>query len=135
MTMRLIPRTLRVALIDRSANAMIQFAMILPAFLLLLFGTFEFGRLLWLQNAMHFAVEQAARCAVVNSTLCGSNSTTASYAASVSGANIPSSAFTLDTTKTTCTYGYIVTGDYTIALMIPYFRVSHRMMAQSCFPN
>ena len=53
-------RLLRASSADRTGSAMVQFAMILPAFVLLIFGVIEVGRLLWLQNALHYAVEQAA---------------------------------------------------------------------------
>ena len=56
---------------DRMGGAMIEFAMAMPVFVMLLFGIFEFGRMLWIQNALHYLVQQAARCATINVTLCG----------------------------------------------------------------
>ena len=70
-------------------------AIVLPVFLMLVFGIEEFGRLFWLQSSLQYAVEQAARCAAVNTTLCGSASAITAYAAdSVFGASVPSTDFT-----------------------------------------
>jgi Flp pilus assembly protein TadG len=52
----------------------IETAIVLPAFLLLLFAVIEAGLLFWTQTTLQSAVEAAARCAVVNTTQCGSTS-------------------------------------------------------------
>jgi len=37
----------------------------------MIFGIVEFGRALWLKSALDFSVVEAARCASVNPTRCG----------------------------------------------------------------
>jgi Flp pilus assembly protein TadG len=85
----------RTILSNRSGTTAIEFAFVAIPLFLILFGALEFGRLLWTQSALHFAVEEAARCASVNTATCGTASQIATYAAStVSALNIASSAFT-----------------------------------------
>jgi Flp pilus assembly protein TadG len=126
------------AIRDGSGNAMLQFAMILPAFVMLIFGVIEVGRGLWLQNALHYATEQAARWCSVNQTTC-STATVGSYAAGLSGANFPASAFTLSTPTSpnplTPACGNQVDGSYSARLYIPYFQMTWTLTARSCFPK
>jgi Flp pilus assembly protein TadG len=49
----------------------LEFALTLPVFLLLVFGIFGLALTLWTENSIQYAVEQAARCAAVDTTECG----------------------------------------------------------------
>src|SRR4249920_1713174 len=64
----------------------VEMAYLLPVFMLFLLGICEFGRALWTQTALQFAVEAAARCAAVSPSLCtatgGSSMDVPGYAAS-----------------------------------------------------
>jgi Flp pilus assembly protein TadG len=72
----------------------VETAIVLPAFLLLLFALIEGGLLFWTQSTLQFAVEAAARCAVIDATQCGSTSAIQSYAASqVVGFTVSPSSF------------------------------------------
>jgi Flp pilus assembly protein TadG len=53
---------------DRRGVAAIEFALVAPLFLLFAFGLIEFSRLLWTDNALEYAAEQAARYALANPT-------------------------------------------------------------------
>jgi Flp pilus assembly protein TadG len=57
-------------------------------------GIIEFGRVLWIANSLHMAVQQAARCGAIGSSAC---SNVPNFAASVAGSGIPSSAFSAGT--------------------------------------
>lgn len=57
---------MRDALASRSGAAALEFGFALPVFLLFVFGTIEFGRVLWSEHALGYAAEQAARFAVAN---------------------------------------------------------------------
>lgn len=48
----------------RSGNSMVEFALILPLFLLLTFGVLDFGRLFWTQETLSYALREAGRYAV-----------------------------------------------------------------------
>jgi hypothetical protein len=101
-------------------------------FLGLLLGVVEVGRQLWTLNALHYWAQQAARCAAVNSTLCGTNDLLRAWAAGIGGSTLPGSAFTLDTTQA-C--GMQVTATYAMHLYIPYVGFNPSLQAIACFPK
>jgi Flp pilus assembly protein TadG len=80
---------------DIRGVAAVEFALILLPLLLMVLGIIDGGRMLWTQNSLQYAVEQAARCAVVNSkTTCSTAAQIQSYAASmVYGMSLSSSVF------------------------------------------
>jgi Flp pilus assembly protein TadG len=86
--------------------------MILGPLMLLLLGTVDGGRMLWTQNSLQYAVEQAARCATVNKTTCGTATQIQTYAATMAyGTNLNQSNFTstncgANTTRVSASYSY-----------------------------
>ena len=52
----------------RLGSVAIEFAVLLPVFLALIYGLFEFARVAWTQTTLEYAVEEAARFAMVNPT-------------------------------------------------------------------
>ncbi|MGE5270490.1 MAG: TadE family protein [Thiohalocapsa sp.] len=48
----------------------VEFAIVLPTLLLIVLGLVEFSRAIWMQTALDYAVQAAARCAAVNPSLC-----------------------------------------------------------------
>jgi len=80
------------------ASAAVQTALILPVLLLLLMGGMEFARLAWERSALQFAVQEAARCAVVRPGVCGTPAQIQAFAASkMTGFSIPAADFTVAT--------------------------------------
>jgi Flp pilus assembly protein TadG len=83
----------------------VEFALVLPMFLMLVFGSIEFGRLLWTQQALQEAAIAGARCVAIaqgsnaNNSPCAasgsySSTTTMSYIQTVAsgwGLSLPSS--------------------------------------------
>jgi Flp pilus assembly protein TadG len=63
-------RTLRGLLANRAGATTVEFALVGLLFFALILGVIEIGRVLWTYNALHYAVQQAARCASVNTTNC-----------------------------------------------------------------
>lgn len=55
---------------SRSGSAAVEFALILLPFMLLLFGGFEFGRLIWTRNALQQTAIATARCMGVRQAAC-----------------------------------------------------------------
>jgi Flp pilus assembly protein TadG len=122
-------------------------AFLLPVFLLFLLGICEFGRALWTQTALQFAVEAAARCAAVSPSLCtapgGTSIDVPGYAASQAyGLSIPKSAFTY-TPNATCgvasgasgSGGSQVTATYTFNALVPHLiPLNVTLHAKSCHP-
>jgi Flp pilus assembly protein TadG len=113
----------------------IEMAFLLPVFLGLLLGIEEFGRALWTQTALQFAVSAAARCAAIAPSTCtapgGSTVDVEAYAASQAfGLSIPSSAFTYtananatancrSVTTNIGTGGAMVQATYAFATVVP----------------
>ncbi len=110
----------------------VEFALIITPLFLLLFGVIEFGRLMWTQSSLHFAVEEAARCASVTPGTCGTSGQTAAYAAAaISFLNIPSSAFT----ATTASCGHQVTASFAYKFIVTgLFPYTPTLGATACFP-
>ena len=45
----------------RCGNSMVEFALVLPLFILLTFGILDFGRLFWTQETLSYALREAGR--------------------------------------------------------------------------
>jgi Flp pilus assembly protein TadG len=110
----------------------VEFAFVLPAFVLVVFGIEEVGRLFWTQGALQYAVEQAARCAAVNSATCGTSAQIKAYAASQTpGMTISSSDFTASSPS--C--GHQVQASYAFTSLVPQLvPLSVTLSVQSCHP-
>ena len=54
---------------ERLGNTAVEFALVLPLFLGLIFGIFEFARLFYIQLTVHSAVREASRFTVTGNTL------------------------------------------------------------------
>jgi Flp pilus assembly protein TadG len=119
----------RCARARRGASA-VEFALVLPACLMLLFGVMEGGRALWLQNALNYAVEQAARCAAIDTNNCGSANQVQAYASTISGSDFPSADFAV----ATAACGNVVSASYPVQLHIPFVAAALTLTAQSCYP-
>ena len=114
---------------SRGATA-VEFAIIAPVFFLLLFGAIEGGQMLWTQNALQYAVEQAGRCAIFNKATCGNDAQTRSYAATlVYGQNVNAAVFSI--TSASCGSRVSASLPFT-AIVIP-FNVT--LTASSCRPT
>ncbi|WP_448205115.1 TadE/TadG family type IV pilus assembly protein [Azospirillum sp. sgz302134] len=50
----------------RDGSTAVEFAIAVPVFLALLFGTVEFGRYFWARNTIQYAAEEGARYAMVS---------------------------------------------------------------------
>ena len=112
---------------DRGAAA-VEVALIAPMFFALLFGALQGGLAFWTQLGLQQAVDRAARCAVVNATLCGASDRLQSYAATQAlSAGIPAATFIL----TTESCGKAVTASTNRSLM----GVTLNLSAKSCFPS
>jgi TadE-like protein len=67
---------------DTRGTAAVEFALVAPVFIVLVVGTFYLCLCLFLTGSLHYAVEQAARCASVKTTVCTDSSSIVSYAQS-----------------------------------------------------
>jgi Flp pilus assembly protein TadG len=69
-------------------QSLVEFALIVPLFLVLLFAIFDFGRVVWANDALANAAREAARFAIVH----GGSSTTACPVGPLDPAKVPPSA-------------------------------------------
>jgi Flp pilus assembly protein TadG len=98
-----------------SGAAIIEFAVLAPMFLALIFGSIEYGRLLWTQQALQQAAIAGARCmaiahGAIQSSSCASggtysSSSTKTYIETIAsgwGLSVHDSDITLDNTGAGC---------------------------------
>ncbi len=116
---------------DTRGNTAIEMALISAPLFLFLFGIIATGQAVWLQNALNLSVAEAARCASVNPTLCGTPDQIRSYAASQAGTGFDSSIFV----PTTASCGNRVSASYPLAMTIPFMTLSVTLDAQACYPS
>ena len=117
----------------RAGNPAVEMALLLPVFLTLVYGIVEFGRVLWTLSTLHYAVEEAARCASINATTCGTSTQIQSYAANrASTIGVATSVFT----PTTAACGHKVAASYVFPFAVSGFMpYTITLTAQSCFPS
>ncbi|HJU15428.1 MAG TPA: TadE family protein [Stellaceae bacterium] len=97
------PSSLRALCRAHSGNAAIEFALVFPMFLMLIFGTFDYGRLLWTWQALQETATVGARCMAIPQGACASGGSynqanTTSFIQAVAqhwGLSIPSGNITL----------------------------------------
>ena len=110
----------------------IEYAIILPALLVMVLGIIDVGRLLWNQTTLDRAVEAAARCAAINATLCGTAVQIQAYAVDQAfGLNVTAATFTVS--KPAC--GQTVEASMPFQLVIPWLASSTlTLTATGCYP-
>ena len=115
---------------DERGTAAVEFAMVLPAFAVLIVGSIWMAQLMFETSSLRYAVEAAARCAAVNTNTCSSTTATQTYAASkYYGPVYPAPSFTA--TATTC--GQSVTGTVTYVLNTGVTSITIPLSASACF--
>jgi Flp pilus assembly protein TadG len=115
---------------------MVEFGLTLPLFGALLFGAVESGVMLWTQLGLQHGVQQAARCATVDTTACGTESDIQNYAVSAAyGLSLPPETFAF--ASATC--GNEVSASYSYYFLIGRLvfasSSSVALTARSCFPK
>jgi len=115
--------------------AAIEFVLCFPLMVVTIICVMEFGQAFWIQNALHYAVQQTARCITFTSN-CSSVSTAQNYAASASGFNFDPSVFTVNI-GVTCgsATGNLVSAVYPFQFNVYLYSYSFSLGAQACVPN
>jgi Flp pilus assembly protein TadG len=75
-------RFVKPLLASETGTTALEFALVAPVFLSLVIGTFTLCFGLLLIGSLHYAVEDAARCASVKTTICSDATSTIAYAQS-----------------------------------------------------
>lgn len=117
---------------DRGTSA-IEVALVFPVFMLMLLGICEFGRALWTQSALQYAVQLAARCGAVDVTTCASPSDVISYAVAESQPlTIPSSNFSASAQSCGSSVSVTYPFSFVVPNLLPF---SITLFAQACYPT
>ena len=133
----------------RSGNTAAEFALVMMPLFLLFFGGIEFGRLIWMQNALQQTAIDTARCMGVRQTGCATGTTVdttkailyartlanayhltlpaADVAVTVNGACAGQSGFALVTITSTFTTG--------VPLLRQAIGTTRTVVGKACFPN
>jgi Flp pilus assembly protein TadG len=122
----------------RGSNA-VEFALVAPFLIGLLFGIFEFGRAVWMQGILDYAVEQASRCASINTTTCNDSNAIKSFAATQTAPlGLPSSVFSASASAcgnlVTASYVFNFVGTMPLINNTALFPTSITLTSQSCYP-
>ena len=133
MRLRLRSPSLRRLWRDRGGATALEFGMLLPFFVPLIFGVVQFSQLFWTQNALQHAVDMAARCATVNTTACATTALTQTYAATQAyGLTFPTGTFV----ATTAACGNQVSASYSFPFVVTaWFPATINLSARSCYPT
>ncbi len=108
----------------------VEFALVLPCFLALTVGTVNACIALYANSALHFAVDDAARCMSVKTNVCDNAADTQTYAAG--NYNGPAISPSFVATTTSC--GNQVTGTVTYQLNAIVTNLSVPLSATACYP-
>ena len=150
------PRLPRITAIEDGATA-VEFALVAPMFLMLVFGAVEFGRVLWTEQALQETALAGARCMALAQTTksaqnTGSCSSTGSYSSTATktyiqnvasgwGLSLPLSGISLSTSATSggCTGMSQVTLTKTFTSVAPLLVHLNSggiaLTAAACYPN
>jgi Flp pilus assembly protein TadG len=109
----------------------VETALLLPVFFLMVFGGMATATFGWAVSSLHFAVEDAARCASVKTTVCTSNTTITTYAAAKYTGPPISPTFTYSTAG--CGHTVRATGTFSFNAIVPQL-MNVPVSATSCFP-
>jgi Flp pilus assembly protein TadG len=116
---------------DTRGTPAIEFAILAPVFLAMMVGSIYLCMLMFVTGSLQYAVEAAARCASVNTTMCPDNTSTVSFAQShFYGSAILTPTFTYSATG--CGHSVAATARYNFDLGLSSLTVP--VSATSCFP-
>jgi Flp pilus assembly protein TadG len=117
--------------LDRQGTTAVEFAIVAPVFITLLVGTLALCVGLFLIGSLHYAVEEAARCASVKTTICSDSATTVAYAQSHYFGPDLSPTFTYNAAAV-C--GNSVTASISYSMNIGFKAFTIPVSATACFP-
>ena len=107
----------RSLLVSDGGSTALEYGLLLPALIMMVFGSMDVGRLLWTYTTLHRAEQASARCAAVMPSVCGTAQQVASRAISEAwGLPVTAGMFSLQTQS--C--GARVTASYSFSLLVPW---------------
>jgi Flp pilus assembly protein TadG len=122
---------------DERGTTALEFAILAPVFLLIIFGITAVGMLFWTQVGLQHGAVMAARCASVNATRCPDGNAVKNYAVQQAfGLSLPASTFKYSTPSSTppSPCGNQVSAIYTFVFPNILNLSPLTLTAQACFP-
>jgi Flp pilus assembly protein TadG len=123
-------RTISGRLADDHGTTAVEFAIIAPLIAMLLVGIPSLALMLFAIGSMHFAVEDAARCASTNTTSCGTTAAIITYAQGRYSGVLATPVFS----HVVAACGNKVTATVTFNFDVGMYKQSVPLSATSCFP-
>jgi Flp pilus assembly protein TadG len=114
---------------DQGTTA-VEFAIIAPVVVMLLVGTVNLSLMLLSIGSMHFAVEDAARCASARPSVCGNSSSIIAYAQTRYSGSLTPPVFTYAAAACGNQVSATITYDFNVGV----FQQAVPLSATSCFP-
>jgi len=121
---------MRRVLADHSGATAAEFALILPALIVLSLGTINGSFMLYAYARLQYAAQDAARCRAVKTTVCTDDAATSTYALSRLAGPLSSPSFT----RTTGGCGNTVQGTATFVAHTGLTATPITMSARACYP-
>lgn len=115
---------------DRGGAAAVEMALVLPAFVLLATGSVGVTTFAFSVASLNFAVQDAARCAAVKTTVCTNSSTVSTYGQSRYVGLPISPSFTYSTSP--CAHTVTATGTLSFNIIPQLSNIPVR--ATACYP-
>jgi Flp pilus assembly protein TadG len=115
---------------DERGGAAVEYALVLPAFITLIVGALCLGNVAFAVNSLHYAVQDASRCAAVKTTVCTDSNATVTYARSKYAGPKIAPAFAYSTGG--C--GHTVTGTGSYPLILFASTINVPLSASACYP-
>lgn len=116
---------------DHGGASAVEFAIILPVFVLVVMGSISVAMLIFSASSLNYAVQDAARCAAVNKTLCPDATSTEQYALSKYLGPTISPVFSYSTSG--CGNTVTATATYRMDIIPQLARIP--LTASSCHPS
>lgn len=100
----------------RRGTTALEYGLIMPVLFLFLLGIMDMGRLMWIYTGLNRGVEEASRCAAMNTMACRTNAQIQAVAAAgVWGAPVPPATFSVS--NPSC--GIKVSASYSFTFFTP----------------
>ena len=126
---------------DRRGTSALEFALVVPVFLVLVMASINLCLLLYANGTLHYTVDSAARCMSVRTTVCTSPGATQTWALNhyqgpgVNPTFTATAASTCYGTTAGIDTGSKVTGTATFKINGVIFQIPVTMTATSCYPT
>jgi Flp pilus assembly protein TadG len=122
---------------DETGGSAAELVLIMIPLIALTLGTINLAMMIYTVANLHYATQEAARCATVRPTVCADTTTLTTYALKNYGGLTAAPAFTLTVepkTATVCPNGNYVTGTATYNFVTGFTTTAIPLTANACYP-